>query len=252
MPFKKSKRDLVFHLFTVYQTVHGGSRLRRRWKLLYALLDVNAGLEPAPAWFTAGLSVQRWHMLKKNKAQINSLACLPIPPDPHCCRPRDSNPHGNKSSHQSLKRVKKLLAVLLVVIMGSGPIPVFRLFLKKWQKITRHIFWPALPTELSAKRHYRNRTCDTGFDRPKKIAVCAFICSCRSRTGCNISPYRLPPWKKEPDYKIQSAVGVSIPVDLAWEANFHPEAAGSAFSCLCGSRIRRLMLNKLPLRPVFS
>ena len=49
VPFKKSKRDLVFHLFTVYQTVHGGSRLSGDKKLLQALLDAIAGLEPAPA-----------------------------------------------------------------------------------------------------------------------------------------------------------------------------------------------------------
>jgi len=61
-----------------------------------------------------------WLCLSKNKAQINSLACLPVPPDPHCCRLRDLNPHG-RISHQTLNRVKSCWLCFYLFLRELNP-----------------------------------------------------------------------------------------------------------------------------------
>ena len=79
---------------------------------------------------------------------------------------------------------------------------------KNWQFTKKQgtFFLPALPTELSVLRHYRNRTCDTGFYRPKIIAVCAFRCSRGNRTRCGISTHAAFPDESKNFIEKQSAV----------------------------------------------
>ena len=76
-----------------------------------------------------------------------------------------------------------------VLIPGSFINKAFPSKTDSLQKKQGTFFLPALPTELSVLRHYRNRTCDTGFYRPKIIAVCAFRCSRGNRTRCGISTH---------------------------------------------------------------